>query len=59
MNKKTYIAPQVEVTEMELVTMLASSPDPEVKVVDPNAEGGTGTDVLSNDRRGTWGNLWE
>ena len=53
MEKETYIRPQIEVIEMELVTMVAASPG-DIPVVE-----GEGGEQLSNDRRGTWGNLWD
>ena len=53
MEKETYIAPQMEVTEIDTVQMLAASAG-DIPVVD-----GEGTDILSNDRRGSWGNLWD
>ena len=52
MNKKKYIAPAIEVAEVEVtISILAGSelnyrPDEE-----PDEE-------LSNGRRGQWGNLW-
>ena len=52
MEKKAYIAPQMEVTEIDTVQMLAASAG-DIPVVD-----GEGSDILSNRRRGTWGNLW-
>ena len=52
MEKKIYIAPQVEVIETELVTMIATSPG-DIPVVD-----GEGGEILSNRHRGEWGNLW-
>ena len=52
MNKKAYITPEVEVINMETVEMIAAS----VRIV---SEGEGGDEMLSNDRRGTWGNLWE
>ena len=55
MEKKQYIAPQMEIAELEVVEMLAAS----TKVF--NIFGDT-TDEdawMSNDRRGTWGNLWD
>ena len=53
MNKKIYIAPAMEITEIEMVSMLAASPDVDIydKPTDDDA-------VMSNRRRGTWGNLW-
>lgn len=60
MKKKTYIAPQMEIADIELVTMIATSGTPEIGIVKPGTDEGSkgGTDILSNDRRGTWGNLW-
>lgn len=49
MSKK-YIQPQIEVVEVEAEKMLALSIRDEK--ADSNAE------VLSNEHRGTWGNLW-
>ncbi len=51
MKKKIYIAPAKEITEIEMVTMLAAS----VLVSDETTEDDA---VMSNRRRGTWGNLW-
>ena len=50
--KKTYIKPEMEVTNLELVTMIATSA-PKIEIED-----GSGEEILSNGRRGTWGNLW-
>ena len=52
MKKKEYIKPSAEVVEIETVQMLASSAE-DIPVVD-----GEGTEILSNDRRGKWGDLW-
>ena len=53
MEKKKYIAPAMEIVEIEVVSMLAASN--ELGVFDEE----TGADaVMSNRRRGTWGNLW-
>lgn len=43
----------MEVTEIDTVQMLAASAG-DIPVVD-----GEGTEILSNDRRGSWGNLWD
>lgn len=51
MNKKTYIKPEVQVEEFELVSMVATS-----IAVGETIEDGT-TDV-NNRRRGSWGDLW-
>ena len=60
MNKKKYIAPQMEIADIELVTMIATSGTPEIGIVKPGTGEGSegGTEILSNKRRGKWGNLW-
>ena len=59
MTKKKYITPAMEIAEIEMVSMIAASA-PEIGIIKPGEEGGEGgTEILSNDRRGTWGNLWE
>ena len=55
MEKETYIAPQMEVIEIDTVQMLASS-KPEIGVGEDEKDAGQ---AWSNDRRGTWGNLWD
>ena len=52
--KKHYVRPQVVAVECECHTMLAIS---NIGYSDERAD--KGTEVLSNDRRGSWGNLWE
>ena len=52
MEKKQYIAPQMEIAEIELVTMIAMSVGVSDTPTDDDA-------VMSNRRRGTWGNLWD
>ncbi|MBR6629841.1 MAG: hypothetical protein IKL03_07815 [Bacteroidaceae bacterium] len=49
MNKKTYITPAMEVMNIETLEMMASS----IAVVNES-----GSEMLSNDRRGSWGDLW-
>ena len=51
MEKKAYIAPQIEVLEIESVEMMATS-------FELKEEGGN-EESLSNGRRGSWGNLWD
>ena len=52
--KKEYIRPEVEVIEVEPITMLAISSEGGLDV-----DGGNEPDEeLSNRRRGQWGNLW-
>ena len=48
--KKKYIQPQIEVVEVETEKMLALS------IRDEKAD--SDAEVLSNEHRGTWGNLW-
>ena len=54
MEKKKYIAPAMEIAEIEMVKMLAASAG-DIPVGGDEQGGG---DALSNRRRGTWGNLW-
>lgn len=51
MEKKQYIAPTMEIAEIEMVSMIAAS----VGVSDDTTDEGA---WMSNDRRGSWGNLW-
>ena len=51
MKKKQYIAPTMEIAEIEMVSMIAAS----VGVSDETTDDGA---WMSNDRRGSWGNLW-
>ena len=52
MKKQEYIKPSTEVIEMEVMSMVATS------VPNIGIEDGSGTEILSNDRRGRWGDLW-
>ena len=51
MKKKQYIAPEVEIAEIELVAMIAASLGVSEEETPEDA-------WMSNRRRGTWGNLW-
>ena len=51
--KKTYIAPEVEVMNIETVEMIASSMGMHEDEFD------TTQGQLAGGRRGRWGNLWE
>lgn len=54
MNKKEYIAPEVEIVEIAVVEMLAGS-----SFNGSVSDDKTDEDAwMSNDRRGSWGNLW-
>lgn len=54
MNKKEYIAPVCEVVEMDLVNMIAGSTPGVGEDMKENDPG----DMMSNRKRGEWGNLW-
>ncbi len=49
MNKKTYITPAMEIVNIETVEMMAAS----IAVTSES-----GNEMLGNERRGTWGDLW-
>ncbi len=51
MEKKQYIAPTMEIAEIEMVSMIAASVGVSDETTDDDA-------WMSNDRRGSWGNLW-
>lgn len=55
MNKKAYITPSMEVMNMETVNMFAGS----IVYGEGNADTSNDGTQLSNDRRGSWGNLWD
>ena len=52
MNKKAYIAPEMEITEMESQVWMFSG-----SFVDEEAETQLGNE--RDARRGSWGNLWD
>ena len=54
MKKKEYIKPQIEVVEMQVSQVLTASAND----IPVGGDGQGGGDALSNDRRGSWGNLW-
>ena len=51
--KKTYIAPEMEVMNIETVEMMAAS----IRIISDENQGDD--EMLGNDRRGGWGNLWD
>lgn len=55
MEKKTYIAPEMEVMDIETVEMMAASLGINEEGVDTSEEGAQ----LGTGRRGSWGNLWD
>ena len=59
MNKKEYIAPAIEVVEMNLISMFAGSVQNGGQIGgNPDVDFGDDGGELSNGRRGQWGNLW-
>lgn len=57
--KQTYIAPEMEVVEIETETMMLSLSADESLPGTGWGDDGTGKDADVNKRRGQWGNLWE
>lgn len=59
--KKQYITPTIETVNIELANMIAGS----VRIYNGNSGGDDGEggydpeNSLSNERRSSWGNLWE
>ena len=52
MKKKQYIAPEVEIIELDMIDMLAAS----IGFGTGNKDAG---DSFSNRHRGNWGDLWD
>lgn len=55
MNKKAYIAPAMEAMNVETVEMIATSGTNSVGVSNDTTDDDA---VMSNNYRGSWGNLW-
>ena len=55
--KKVYIKPEMEILTIEAAEIIATSV-PQIGIIKPGEEGGEGDEILSNKRRGQWGNLW-
>ena len=54
MNKKTYIAPTMEALNIETEVMIAASENV-FSISDKTTEDDA---TMTNEHRGTWGNLW-
>ena len=52
MKKKQYIAPEVEIIELDMIDMLAAS----IGFGEEDKDAG---DSFSNRHRGNWGDLWD
>lgn len=57
--KKTYIAPEMQVIEMEMETVLMSMSSSDLPGTSDDGKSPGGMYGDANDRRGTWGNLWD
>ena len=57
--KKTYIAPEMQVIEMEMESVLMSMSAPSLPGTSWGGESDGEIEAQANDRRGSWGNLWE
>ena len=55
MEKKSYIKPAMEITLLEGEVLMQPASAPGIVEGDEATDG----EVLSNGRRGTWGNLWD
>ena len=59
MNKQ-YIAPTTEVVEIDYEQMMTAVSGENTEAGSGNASGdGNDTDDFANQKRGSWGNLWE
>ena len=59
MAKKKYIAPQIDVVELETPVLMLMASGETGGVGSGGGPVGDGTEDLSNRRRGEWGNLWK
>ena len=55
MNKKAYIAPTMEALNIETEVMIAASENV-FSIFDETTDANA---TMSNEHRGTWGNLWK
>lgn len=55
--KKVYTTPLMEVINIDAVGLMSTS-NPVPPTIGIDKEGAAGGEQLSNDRRGSWGNLW-
>ncbi len=57
--KKTYIAPEVQVMEVEFESALMSMSSPTLGGTTDGGDSTGGMDADAPGRRGSWGNLWD
>lgn len=55
-NKKTYLTPHTEIIRLDIEQMIATSGINSVGYTNDAVD--KSKDALSNDRRGSWGDLW-
>ena len=59
MEKKSYIKPEMQVTELEMEsTLMAVSAGGTLPGTGNGGDSEGGMEAQTNDRRGSWGNLW-
>ena len=56
--KKNYIAPSIEVVEVEYESLMTTASGETGNTGVGGGNAGNGPE-LANDRRGSWGNLWD
>ena len=56
--KKVYQKPEIEILELELNSIIATSISTDDGSVGNGGESGGGMEAESNRHRGEWGNLW-
>ena len=57
--KKTYIAPEVQVMEVEIESALMSMSSPTLGGTTDGGDSEGGMEADAPGRRGSWGNLWD
>lgn len=58
MHKKKYIKPLVEIVELDIEMMIATSGEENLEIEYTDEEASEEYEVLVNKRRGVWGDLW-
>ena len=58
MEKKTYIAPEMQVMEIDMESVLMSMSSPKLDGTTDGGDSEGGMEADANGRRGSWGNLW-
>ena len=58
MHKKKYIKPLVEIVELDIEMMIATSGEENLEIEYTDEDASEEYEVLVNKRRGVWGDLW-